>query len=109
MAAKTDPAPDTFTDLEDVAACGDGRLWHARDGNVWTFAGCPVDRRGSLHMPIVSVPDARVRAALDAGAWIAAVVDTHARPVGILAVQRAPADGTAPVVAAHDLGIAAAA
>ncbi|WCS24468.1 hypothetical protein LOK46_25590 [Methylobacterium sp. NMS14P] len=105
---------DAYTDLAALAAkdpAGKGRLWAVRDGNCWSYAGCAVDPRGSnLKVPVESVPDARVKAALADGTWMGAVIDTNATPIKILAVQVTPAPG-APlnVLRASDLGTVAAA
>lgn len=105
---------DAYTDLAALAAkdpAGKGRLWFVRDANAWSYAGCAVDPRGSnLKVPVETVPDARVKAALGDGSWMGAVIDVNVVPIRILAVQATPAPG-APlnVLRASDLGSAAAA
>lgn len=105
---------DAYTDLAALAAkdpAGRGRLWAVRDCGCWSYAGCAVDPRGSnLKVPVESVTDARVQAALADGSWMGAVIDTFATPIKILAVQATPAPG-APlnVLRASDLGTMAAA
>ena len=105
---------DSYSDLAALAAkdpAGKGRLWAVRDGACWSYAGCAIEARASnLRVPVESVPDARVKAALADGSWMGSVIDTGASPIRILAVQVTPAPG-APlnVLRASDLGTAAAA
>lgn len=104
---------DAFADLDSLAAKDvAARLWHCRDGNCWSYAGAPLDASASsLRVPLENVPDARVRAALSAGAWTAAVIDSLANPVRILAVTKL-LDATKPALRALtrvDLGTPAAA
>lgn len=88
---------DTFSDLDAVAAHENGTL--RRFGPVWSYPGAPPCPSGdNLRLPLDSVPDARVRAALAAGAWVAADVDPvtmdplrNNLPV-ILAVIKVPTD-----------------
>ena len=102
-----------YSDLAALAAkdpAGKGRLWYVRDGNVWSYAGCAVPTGSNLLVPVESVSDARVKAALADGSWMGSVIDPNATPIRILAVQVMPAPG-APlnVLKASDLGSAAAA
>ena len=87
--------PDTFADLDTLAANGDGTLW--RRDSVWSYPGCPTTSpvASNLRLPIATVPDARVQAALQAGAWVAAWIDRTASPTRLLAVVKAPSDGSA--------------
>ncbi|SFL42358.1 hypothetical protein [Methylobacterium pseudosasicola] len=104
---------DTYDDLAALAAkdpAGKGRLWHVRDGNCWSYAGCPTPPDADLKVPNESVPDGRVRAALTDGTWMGAVIDVNATPIMILAVQKTPAPGApVTVLRASDLGTPAAA
>ncbi|MFC6743214.1 hypothetical protein [Methylobacterium tardum] len=105
---------DAYNDLAALAAkdpAGKGRLWFVRDASAWSYAGCAIEARASnIRVPIESVPDSRVQAALQDGSWVGSVADTSATPITLLAVQKAPDPGVAfrPLTRA-DLGTAAAA
>lgn len=103
---------DAYTDLAALAAKDThGRLWLCAQAMVWSYVGCAIEARASnLRVPVESVPDSRVQAALSDGSWVGSVVDTFATPIKLLAVQAAPAPGVAfrPLRAA-DLGTSAAA
>ena len=86
---------DSFSDLDALARKGDGILYRHPTG-VWTYSGAPTadPRLVNVPYPLESVQDARLQAALRAGAWAVAVVDhtgPEHRPIG---VRKAPADGS---------------
>ncbi|MCJ2082691.1 hypothetical protein [Methylobacterium sp. J-090] len=108
-----EPAPDTFADLDSLAAKDThGRLWRCPDAAVWSYPGAPLDASAkTLRVPMESVPDSRVQAALAAEAWAVAALDTLATPIRVLAVVKAPPEGVPSQVPMRtlDLGTAAAA
>lgn len=98
---------DTFSDLDALAANGDGSLW--RRGPVWSYPNAPTNdpRTASLVLPIANVPDSRVQAALQAGAWVAAWIDDQNTPIAVLAVRKAPVSGVVRARTIAEFGTAA--
>lgn len=87
---------DTFTDLDTVAAAGNGTLWKRR-ASRWAAAGAQPDGSGSnVRLPVDTIADGRVQAALAAKAWVPLYVD-QAQPPHAVAVVKSPAEGEAPI------------
>lgn len=97
---------DTFSDLDTLAANGDGTLW--RRGPVWSYPNAPTTdvRLTNGAIPLDNLPDARIQAALQAGAWVAAWIDDTKTPVAVLAVCKAPEGGVIRARRIHEFGAA---
>lgn len=86
--------PDAYTDLDTLAANGDGLLW--RRGMHWSYAIAPTNSPliSNIVVPSDRAPDARVQAAIADAAWVPAWGDHTKSPVQVLAVVKAPSNGS---------------